>query len=306
MVFGKLFGPSCTIALTLSDTESRKTVTLPKDPADDPSGGANETMYVYTGADAIAGSVTLTPTKKVEHAGIRIEVVGQIILTGERTEKFDFVSVSRELAPAGDLTTPVTFNFDFQAVEKPYESYRGLNARLRYMVRCLLIRNYASNMVQEQEIWVRHTEIVAPLINPGIKMEVGIEDSLHIEFEYERSKMRLKDCVVGKVYFLLVKIRIKHMEIALIRRETIGSGASMYQESETITRFEIMDGAPVRGESIPVRMFLGAYPLTPTYSNVNNKFAVKYYLNLFIIDDEDRRYFKQVEVILYRSPEDDQ
>jgi hypothetical protein len=33
--------------------------------------------------------------------------------------------------------------------------------------------------------------------------------------------------------------------------------------------------------------------LTPTYRNVNNKFSVKYYLNLVLVDEEDRRYFKQ-------------
>jgi hypothetical protein len=35
-------------------------------------------------------------------------------------------------------------------------------------------------------------------------MEVGIEDCLHIEFEYDRAKYHLKDVVVGKIYFLLV------------------------------------------------------------------------------------------------------
>ena len=33
-----------------------------------------------------------------------------------------------------------------------------------------------------------------------------------------------------------------------------------------------MDGAPVRGESIPVRLYLSTYDLTPTYRNINNKF----------------------------------
>jgi vacuolar protein sorting-associated protein 26 len=36
-------------------------------------------------------------------------------------------------------------------------------------------------------------------------MEVGIEDCLHIEFEYNRSKYHLKDVVIGKIYFLLVE-----------------------------------------------------------------------------------------------------
>lgn len=54
-----------------------------------------------------------------------------------------------------------------------------------------------------------------------------------------------------------------------------------------------MDGAPVKGESIPVRMFLGGYELTPSYQRISNKFSVKYFLNLILIDEEDRRYFKQ-------------
>ena len=59
---------------------------------------------------------------------------------------------------------------------------------------------------------------------------------------------------------------------------------------------------PVTGESIPIRLFLGGFDaLTPTFRNVNNKFSVKYFLNLVLIDEEDRRYFKQQEVFLYRK-----
>lgn len=62
-----------------------------------------------------------------------------------------------------------------------------------------------------------------------------------------------------------------------------------------------MDGAPVRGECIPIRLFLKAYDLTPTYKNVNNKFSVRYFLNLVLVDEEDRRYFKQQEVTFWRK-----
>ena len=54
---------------------------------------------------------------------------------------------------------------------------------------------------------------------------------------------------MGKIYFLLVRIKIKHMELSIIRRETTGAAPNQYNESETITKFEIMDGAPVRGAS---------------------------------------------------------
>lgn len=113
-------------------------------------------------------------------------------------------------------------------------------------------------------------------------------------------RYHLKDVVIGKIYFLLVRIKVKHMEVALIKRESTGSGTrpspkrtrsscvssclarliplvgpNLYNESETLTKFEIMDGAPVRGESIPVRLFMGGFDLTPTYRNVHNKFSLK-------------------------------
>ena len=57
---------------------------------------------------------------------------------------------------------------------------------------------------------------------------------------------------MGRIYFLLVRIKIKHMELSIIRRETTGAPPNQYNESETITKFEIMDGAPVRGAPLPL------------------------------------------------------
>lgn len=85
------------------------------------------------------------------------------------------------------------------------------------------------------------------------------------------NRYHLKDVIVGKIYFLLVRIKIKHMELSIIRRETTGAPPNQYNESETITKFEIMDGAPVRGETIPIRLFLGGFELTPTFRDGKSK-----------------------------------
>ena len=45
-----------------------------------------------------------------------------------------------------------------------------------------------------------------------------------------------KDVIVGKIYFLLVRIKIKHMEIAIIKRETTGAGPNTYHENENIAK----------------------------------------------------------------------
>ena len=86
-----------------------------------------------------------------------------------------------------------------------------------------------------------------------------------------------------------------------MKRESCSRGGNSFVENSTITKYEVMDGAPVRGESVPVRVFLGGFGLTPTFRNVNNKFSVKYFLNIVLVDEEDRRYFKQQEITLWRS-----
>jgi len=54
------------------------------------------------------------------------------------------------------------------------------------------------------------------------------------------------------------------------------------------------------GETIPIRLFLGGFELTPTFRDVNKKFSTPYYLNLVLVDEENRRYFKQQEITIYR------
>lgn len=197
------------------------------------------------------------------------------------------------------MTDNVSYDFQFNRVEKQFESYNGIVIRLRYYINVVINRNY--NRITKEEEFIVSNLGTEPDSNRPIKMEVGIEECLHIEFEYEKQKYHLRDIIIGKVYFLLVRIKIKHMELAIIRREAAGTGPQQYNESETLTKFELMDGAPVRGECIPIRLFMSSLDLTPTYRNINNKFSVKYYLNLVLVDQEDRRYFKQQEVHLHRE-----
>jgi len=294
-IFG--FGTPCTADIEFSDQESRKKIQVTNNK------GVSLPLCLYCDGDeneTVAGSINLAMKKgkKIEHVGIRVQLIGQIEVGGQ--EPFEFTNLVSELAPPGVLKDSETFPFNFLNVEKAHESYNGINVRLRYFVKFVIARQYSSNVVEEQDFWVQKIQ-QDPQMNNSIKMEVGIEDCLHIEFEYNKTKYHLKDVVVGKVYFLLVRIKIKHMELNIVKRESSGSGPNVENKSETITKFEIMDGAPVRGESVPIRLFLNGFDVSPTFKSVHNKFSVKYYLNLVLVDEEDRRYFKQQEVQLWRK-----
>lgn len=290
------FGQTADIEIHFDDADKRKVAEVKTDD------GKKEKLLLYYDGETVSGRVNVTlrkPGSKLEHQGIKVELIGQIELFYDRGNHHEFISLVKELARPGDLLQHTSYPFEFANVEKPYEVYTGANVRLRYFLRATIIRRL-TDIVKEVDIAV-HTLCSYPDVLNSIKMEVGIEDCLHIEFEYNKSKYHLKDVIVGKIYFLLVRIKIKHMEISIIKRETTGSGPNTFTENETVAKYEIMDGAPVRGESIPIRVFLAGYDLTPTMRDINNKFSVRYYLNLVLMDTEDRRYFKQQEVTLWRK-----
>lgn len=294
-------------------------------------------LFAYEASQNIQGNITLSLPygKRVDHLGIKVEFVGRIdmgpMASHDGRPHYDFISLCKELAPPGSIFAPsVRFPFIFKNVEKPYETYHGRNVSVRYIIRVAIERKFLPPIIGEKEVIVQNLE-EEPEINEPIKMEVGIEDCLHIEFQYEKKCYHLKDVIEGKIHFLLVKIKIKYMELAVIRRETCGEniaaitappssdpksvaqsasmaavaqGSNIQTESQTLTKHEIMDGAPVKGEVVPVKLFLAGLPadLTPTYTaQQNNRFSVKYFLNLVLVDEEDRRYFKQQEIILWRK-----
>uniref|UniRef100_A0A3Q0R976 VPS26, retromer complex component A n=1 Tax=Amphilophus citrinellus TaxID=61819 RepID=A0A3Q0R976_AMPCI len=280
---GGLFGPVCEIDVLLNDAENRRTAELKTED------GKVEKHYLFYDGESVSGKVNLNVKqggKRLEHQGIRIEFVGQILFS-DKSNTHEFVDLVKELALPGELTQNRSYDFEFMQVEKPYESYTGANVRL-YFLRVTIVRRL-SDLVKEYELIV-HQLATYPDVNNSIKMEVGIEDCLHIEFEYNKS-YHLKDVIVGKIYFLLVRIKIQHMELQLIKKEITGI-PSTTTETETVAKYEIMDGAPVK---------LTGYDLTPTMRDVNKKFSVRYFLNLVLVDEEDRRYFKQQEIVLWRK-----
>jgi hypothetical protein len=289
------FGATCDVDIEFKDQASLPQVLVRNEQDQE------EKLYLFTGKETVAGTVQLRlKGKKLEHIGIKIELIGHVEFLYDRGNPYEFTSLVRELETAGELSADKQYPFEFANVEKAFETYSGTNVRLRYFLRVKITRQYNSNIQKVVDFAVQNLGS-EPEINTSIKMEVGIEDCLHIEFEYNKSKYHLQDVVIGKIYFLLVRIKIKHMEVVIIKRESTGSGPNTYNESENISKFEIMDGAPVRGESIPIRAFLSPYELTPTFKNVHNKFSVKYYLNLVLVDEEDRRYFKQQEITMWRK-----
>jgi vacuolar protein sorting-associated protein 26 len=132
------------------------------------------------GQEAVKGTVEIScPSgKKVDYQGIRVELIGQTELYHDRSNTIKFISHVREFEAApGNVTKLKSYPFEF-STEKPYETYSGINVRLRYFVRVTITRSYNSQVTERDfavQNFVTPAGQIATIDAPqqGIKMEVG-------------------------------------------------------------------------------------------------------------------------------------
>ena len=220
------------------------------------AGPAAAALPTYCSLDTVRGVVKLSVAggKRVEHLGVRMELKGVVEAASGGGQ--EFLSLVAELCPAGSLQGLQSLPFSFAAVELPVESYSGASARVRYYVRAIVTTRGAtfggpSSERKEAEFLVRNASLQAPPPASGsgsgsgsgssggaaggvdaatlaadpdapILLEVGIEDCLHIEFQYSRTRFHLADTVTGHIDFKQLGIKLRRMEVAVVRKESVG------------------------------------------------------------------------------------
>lgn len=134
-------------------------------------------------------------------------------------------------------------------------------------------------------------------------LEIGVDQCLHLEVEYENTRLHLNDILKGKIRFAKNKLRISNMFAQFLRREDLypvnGCEIDKMVETKVLGSYEIMEGWPEDGEVIPISVPLAQFQLTPT---LQSRYVDKrFYVNIVLIDEDGRRYFKHSEIYLYRN-----
>lgn len=58
-------------------------------------------------------------------------LIGGLEMYYDRGAHYEFLSLLQELAAPGEMRNNQSFDFEFKNVEKQYESYHGINVKLR-------------------------------------------------------------------------------------------------------------------------------------------------------------------------------
>ena len=277
----------------------------------------------FYGSEPIKGSIQiiLNNSQKLNHSGIKIELIGEVDVHINDSEAEDsmnsnnqfnrFLSLTNNISSHGTLNKEINiFNFEFKSIEKPYDSYRGKKFSIKYIL-LVTINIGLSSIKKEKEICIFNCDKNLKKINQlfvndnnKIKVEIGVENLLHVCFELDRKNFHLKDVITGKVSFKKINLELENMSLKIIKIESLFGKEG---EIEPLGIYEIMDGSPSSTEDIIYfKMYLKGYNnLSETIKNeMNNNINVSYFISLEICDSENRNFFKKIEINLFRLPEE--
>ncbi|XP_037051817.1 vacuolar protein sorting-associated protein 26-like [Bradysia coprophila] len=104
------FGQSADVDIVFDGAENRKLAEVKTEDS------KKEKYLLYYDGETVSGKVNVTlrkPGSKLEHHGIKIELIGQIELYYDRGNHHEFTSLVRELARPGDLIQNTSYPFEF-------------------------------------------------------------------------------------------------------------------------------------------------------------------------------------------------
>ena len=288
----------------------------------------------YT-SDLITGRVqiNLNGQNEFSHSGIKIELIG-IIETffnfnnnNNNNNNYNmnkFLSINYDLCSPGILRNDINyFNYSFNNIKNNFQSnfnnnfnnfnnniyffetFRGQNFSIRFLLKTTILTSY-KNIIEETEICILNPVSYEDYLNSEslskkLKVEIGVENLLHVCFELNKTLFHLKDVITGHVSFKKIGIDLIKMELQIVRKEIFLDKES---ETEVVANFEIMDGSPSSTDDIiPIKMFLRGYHKLGA-SIKKEGVEVKYYVNLELTDREEKKFFKKMEICLVRLSEE--
>ena len=93
-------------------------------------------------------------------------------------------------------------------------------------------------------IAVQIPEKEEPEDNNPVKLEMGLDGYMHLEWKLNRIQIGLGDSIEGVVKFITNLIQIRDMRLSLVKKEVVGTGQNRKVNTQVLYDFEIMDGCP--------------------------------------------------------------
>lgn len=239
-----------------------------------------------------------TPKGNFSHRGIDFEFCTEFLPKGGKVIKYNAVSL--RVSEAGTIANSQDFKLPKCNIGPNCQTYIGESFSLRHWIR-ISVKKLIGAVDFEREL-------IAYNVSPPSKkldlicVRVAVQDSIRIDLITNRRQFEINDVITGAAHFLLVNLKVKLFTVALIAQEYTEVNGKVNRTKNRIQSWEITDGAPVKGEIIPFRLFLHPLHLNPSCSNPELGYSVTHFLHFTVVTMSNEKYFKALQIKLNKWP----
>lgn len=259
---------------------------------------SNLSYPVFINPSVIKGHATFIPPEgtTISHKGIVLSIFGEYRDHENRPVKRFFLK-KQSLQPEGRFNTVYETDFTFDSLNFTTATYYGSSINIIFGIDADVIHTFSNTRQESQFILLSF----APRPHPvPIHNVIGMKNVLHIEFVFPNSAYDCNDCVPASAFFILVKLRIVQIYIEIFRFESFCSNVLNFEKKTLIKSYQILDGPPVRGDYIPIRIFLNDSDIWPHSAYAGSELKVQHYLRTHIIDENGKSYYKRLKIKIDR------
>lgn len=235
------------------------------------------------------------PNGSYSHRGIEFEFSSEMIMEGAKPIQLSIpvltpLQIQGVLPRESDMKSPVL------TIPKNVQTYHGQNLNIKHVCK-VHVKKLIGSIDHEKEVTSYEILPITKTLKP-MCVRVSVGENLRIDLMVNRRHYELSDMMVGAAHFLEVKLKIKKFTVSLVAQEIYEIENKTKKHKNVIQCYEVTDGAPVRNEIIPFRLFLDPLKLTPSTNVPERGYSVTHFIHFSIETVSNERYFKALQIKL--------
>lgn len=258
------------------------------------------------------GTLRLQADKEVVLKEVRVAIIGRLYINNDKTNQGILIKRQLNLIPKPVSIVRISdFSFEFPQFPRKFESYYGDGAKIRYFLVATISRQKGGDLDEKKEFISQHFT-TPPDVNFPVCTELSVCDgAIMCDIEIEKSIYSTNGVIIARVYFLSCDLDVEAMYLTVETRERIllknssnvpvNGDCEQDEKRNAIGVFEVMDGTPVKGCSIPIRIFLGGLSIGSTMPNIDNKLSICHFLTLTLVDRAGHKFYRSIPINIIRT-----
>ena len=259
--------------------------------------GKQEKNLIFNCGDTIDGifKILVRNNSNFSHKGVLFEYVTEYYPEKGKPIILN-TSNQIQIIESGNFQNKVELPIPQFTLPNSLQTYHGSLFSIKHILKFIIKKNFG-NIEFFKEIFSYSFKPCVTKLSP-LCVRVAVSENLRIDLVINRRKFELNDVILGGAHFLLVAIKLMKFEVSLVAQEVSEVLGKPQKNTRNIFTWEISDGAPIKGEIIPFRLFLAPLKLTPSISESSKGYSVSHFLNFLIYSTGGQKYFKSLQIKL--------